>query len=332
MPRSSAVGWCRSHASSTSRASRPARSGCGGMILQLADAQQRRDDAQQLVDIGQRCLGGRGKGVAVAIVAHTPLDPCAQPRQGRAQLVRDIVADPAHVADQQLQPVEHQVDVGAQQPETVGIARHRQPPGQVARHDPLGQAANRIDLPRRAPPGDQPRRPAPSGCPAPVPRAAIGRPAASTPPYRPDRRRSAGAYRQASDRAAPAPRRGACPAIRWGRRWRRTTRRSVRPAAGARHCPRSAVPPHRTTPGTGRGADRGPASRAVPRAAPPPGSGERRCSRRSTDARSRAGDCHAPAPRRPPPAPAIAGPASPPARCPSARSPARADQWGRSKT
>ena len=126
------------------------------MILQLADTEQRGDDAQQLVDIGQRRLGGRGKGVAVAIVAHPPLDPCAQACQRRAELVRDIVADPAHVADQQLEPVEHQVDVGAEQPETVGIARHRQPPGQVAAQDPLGQAADRIDLPRRPPPGDQP--------------------------------------------------------------------------------------------------------------------------------------------------------------------------------
>ncbi len=120
------------------------------MVLQFADAQQSGDVAQQRVDnrpeSPRRSLRRRHGSESSRIPA---LDPRPQSRQRRAELVRDIVADPAHIGDQQLQPIEHQVDVGAEQAEAVGRARNGQPPRQVTRHDPLCQAADGIHLSAR---------------------------------------------------------------------------------------------------------------------------------------------------------------------------------------
>jgi hypothetical protein len=60
------------------------------------------------------------------------IQPRAQPRQRRAQIMRDIVADAFHFAEQPLDLVEHRVDDAGQHVEFIAVATHRQAACQIA--------------------------------------------------------------------------------------------------------------------------------------------------------------------------------------------------------
>lgn len=68
----------------------------------------------------------------------------------------DVVADPADLADQQFEPVEHGVDVRAEQAETVGVRGDGKPAVEVATDDARGHLSDRVDLARGPAPGEQP--------------------------------------------------------------------------------------------------------------------------------------------------------------------------------
>lgn len=84
------------------------------MVLHLPQAQQRADDTEQRIDLGERLIRHGSERRGIGGIAQPPIDPGAQAREGGAHLVRDVVADPAHVAHQLLEPVEHCVDMRAQ--------------------------------------------------------------------------------------------------------------------------------------------------------------------------------------------------------------------------
>ena len=63
-------------------------------VLDLGDAQQRRDDGERLVETGDRLIDDRPQVVQRFGAGPPALEPHPHPGERRAQIVRDVVADP----------------------------------------------------------------------------------------------------------------------------------------------------------------------------------------------------------------------------------------------
>jgi hypothetical protein len=110
--------------------------------LDLGDAQQRLEDAHDLVELLQRRLGRGAEAHRRVRIAQRGLQPAAQPRQRRAQVVRDRVGDLAHAVHQLRDAVEHQVDVAGEPVELVARPGQLHPRREVAEHDAVCDAGD----------------------------------------------------------------------------------------------------------------------------------------------------------------------------------------------
>ena len=107
-----------------------ARAGLG-----LGDAEQRVEGAEQAIGLGDRLAQRLGIALRVGLLEQRHFEPRAQPRQRRAQIVRDIVGDLAHARHQPLDLVEHGVEVCRELVELVAAAGDRHALRQIAVDD-----------------------------------------------------------------------------------------------------------------------------------------------------------------------------------------------------
>ena len=122
--------------------------------LHLRDAQQGREGVQHVLRIAHRTLDRRlvlGDGPRVR---QRALQPLAQPRQWRAQVVRHVAADLAQAVHQGGDAVQHVVQRAGQAVQVVAGAAHRHAPREVALDDRLRRAGDRVH-PREERPAEQ---------------------------------------------------------------------------------------------------------------------------------------------------------------------------------
>ena len=122
-----------------------AKAGAARARLDLRDAQQRAENAENLVDLGD----GRLDGGIVLFDRLRPLlrrfQPLAQARQRGLQIVRDIGRDLAQAFHQLGDAVEHPVQGERQPVEIVVGAAHRHALREIAGDDRLRRAPDRLD-------------------------------------------------------------------------------------------------------------------------------------------------------------------------------------------
>ncbi len=138
-------------------------------VLRLRDVHERGERRGDAVGLLQGRAGRAAEGLGVGGVARA-LQHRAQAREGRAQVVGDVVERPGEPGDQGLDAVEHLVEEPAQVVEGVPVPSHRHPLRDLARaHDRperRGQAPQRSEgpagechsLPRRPGPAWRERR------------------------------------------------------------------------------------------------------------------------------------------------------------------------------
>ena len=113
--------------------------------LGLGDAQERVEGAEQPVGLGDGLAQRLGIALRVGLLEQGHLEPRAQPRQRRAQIVGDVVGHLAHAQHQPLDLVEHGVEVGGELVELVAAAGERHALRQIAVDDALAGAVHRLD-------------------------------------------------------------------------------------------------------------------------------------------------------------------------------------------
>src|SRR5260221_8824414 len=100
-------------------------------MLDLGDAEQRRDDGERLVEAGDRAIRHRLQLLERSCVVATPREACTHAGQRRAEVMRDVVADAGYSVDQGVEsacgnpPVADELwsDVSFPSPKrTVGLA------------------------------------------------------------------------------------------------------------------------------------------------------------------------------------------------------------------
>ncbi len=104
------------------------------------DAQQRAEDARDVVEVGDRLLHRPAQRGRILGSRERFLELGARARDRRAQVVRDGIRDAAHALHQPVDAVEHGVHALPQPVELVVAARGRDPPRQVAGGDRLRRA------------------------------------------------------------------------------------------------------------------------------------------------------------------------------------------------
>ena len=113
--------------------------------IDLGEAQQRVEDADQPIDIGDRLIDLVERRLGRRAVADDAFEPRAQFGERGAQVVRDGVRGVAHAVDQALDLAQHQIDGLGELVELVaGIAR-RQAARQIALDDCGGGAVDDLD-------------------------------------------------------------------------------------------------------------------------------------------------------------------------------------------
>ena len=115
------------------------------------DVEQGVEGRDHRLRVRQRRLEQGARLCAAGLLQQRHLDARAQPVERRAQIVRDVVGDLAHAAEQPLDLVEHGVEVGRQLIELVARASERDALAEIARHDLAGGAIDRVDAPEHAP-------------------------------------------------------------------------------------------------------------------------------------------------------------------------------------
>ena len=124
--------------------------------LDLGDAQQRVEDPHDLVELLDRRLGGGAEALGGVRRAQRGLQPPAQPRQRRAQVVGDGVGDLPDAVHQLGDAVEHHVDVAGEAVELVARAGQRDARREVAEHDAVRDAGDAREAPREQVPREEP--------------------------------------------------------------------------------------------------------------------------------------------------------------------------------
>jgi hypothetical protein len=88
------------------------------------------------------------------------LEPCAQPRQWRLQIMGDVVGDLAHSRHQPFYLIEHPVEIGRELVELVTRAVQRNAIREVSGHNPFAGSVHLLDAARQVAAGhraaDQP--------------------------------------------------------------------------------------------------------------------------------------------------------------------------------
>jgi hypothetical protein len=74
-------------------------------MLDLRDAQQRRDDGEGLIEAGDRAIRHRLQRLERSCVVATPLEACAHAGQQRAEVMRDVVANTGDRVDGSSSPL-----------------------------------------------------------------------------------------------------------------------------------------------------------------------------------------------------------------------------------
>ena len=106
---------------------------------------------EHLVGFPERRLRQRRRCAVAARVTEL-FQPRAQTAERGAQIVRDVVRDPAHVLHQGLDAFEHRVQVRDQIVELVAAPVALDAFGQLAFHDATRRVVDRLDTRRHAPP------------------------------------------------------------------------------------------------------------------------------------------------------------------------------------
>ena len=119
--------------------------------LHAGDTEQGREGGEKPVRLSDRGFHRpRRIGAQPARVAQF-LQPGAKPRQGRLQIVRDVVGHPTDPVHELLDPVEHRIELLGELVEIVTRATGRDPTCEVAAHDFPARPVDRVDPAHRAP-------------------------------------------------------------------------------------------------------------------------------------------------------------------------------------
>ena len=96
-------------------------------MLNLRDAQQRGDDGESLIEPADRPIKRRLRLCEGAGIRAAALEAYAHPRQRRAQIVSDVVADAGNLVNEGFDLVQHAVDHAGELVEWIADSAGRQP-------------------------------------------------------------------------------------------------------------------------------------------------------------------------------------------------------------
>ena len=122
-----------------------AESGRPPAVFDFGKTQQRRDDRQRLIDICDRLVDNRLELFDRRCVGAAALERKPRPRQRRAQVVGDVVADAGERVDHRFHFIEHAVDDDGELRERLVDITVRKPFAQVAGDDALDPLVDLFD-------------------------------------------------------------------------------------------------------------------------------------------------------------------------------------------
>ena len=127
-----------------------AETGGPAAVLDLRQAQQRRDDRQRLIDAGDRLVCNRLELLQRCRVGAATLERQAGARQRRPQIMRDIVTDAGQRMDHGFHFIEHAIDDDRELENGSSTVPMRQPLAQISGDDALNPLIDLLDPSLRA--------------------------------------------------------------------------------------------------------------------------------------------------------------------------------------
>src|SRR5215813_8036670 len=119
--------------------------------LDPRDPEQRREHAQDGVELPRRIGDERLTSLTIELLTSSRLQPTAQARQRGSEIVRHVVGDLSDLLHQILDPAEHAVEIGGQLVPFVLRAAQWYPPSKTVLHDLPGGRVHGLDPSDRAP-------------------------------------------------------------------------------------------------------------------------------------------------------------------------------------